>query len=318
MDNPHDKLFRFAFGDPKEAAPLLRSILPRALSETLEWSTLTLVSGAFVSEALEERRSDLLFSVEDTSGETHLIYLLLEHQTLPDPMMAARMYEYVALILSEWRRAHPEAKLLPRVVPIVLYSGTRPWRAPTAVEELFDADRAEPWMPRMSFLLEVLGEASDQDLARKALRAFGELSLRALARLPKSEDPVAEITGWVPLLLLMLRESNGLARLRALIEYLSRVADVEPEALQPVVRQLGPAAEETAMTLAERLMERGRAQGARKGQIKLLLKMLGLRFGTLPPEISARLEAGTEADLERWAERLLVASSLEAVFEGDS
>ena len=69
------------------------------------------------------------------------------------------------------------------------------------------------------------------------------------------------------------------------------------------------------MTLAERLMERGRAQGARKGQIKLLLKMLGLRFGTLPPEISAWLEAGTEADLERWAERLLVAASLEEVFD---
>ena len=76
------------------------------------------------------------------------------------------------------------------------------------------------------------------------------------------------------------------------------------------------------MTLAERLMERGRAQGlergralgARDGQIKLLLEQLGLRFGALPPETSARLEAGTETELERWAERLLVAATLEEVF----
>lgn len=42
VQHPHDKLFRTVFADTEEAALFLRAHLPAALSERIDWSTLTL------------------------------------------------------------------------------------------------------------------------------------------------------------------------------------------------------------------------------------------------------------------------------------
>ncbi len=54
------------------------------------------------------------------------------------------------------------------------------------------------------------------------------------------------------------------------------------------------------------------AQAAAKAE--LLLKLLGLRFGSTPQPILARLGAATSEQLDAWAERVLVANTLDEVF----
>jgi predicted transposase/invertase (TIGR01784 family) len=93
--NPHDALFRFTFSQPEHAAALLKSNLPAAIAEQIEWSTLALEPGSFVDEQLAWRHSDLLFTVNLEGRET-FIYLLIEHQSSPDPQMAWRVLRYVA------------------------------------------------------------------------------------------------------------------------------------------------------------------------------------------------------------------------------
>ena len=315
VDNPHDKLFRVAFSDTREAKPLLQFILPKTLAASIEWTSLRVVPGTFVDDGLTERRTDILYSATTDDGRPQLIYVLLEHQSQVDPMMAFRMFEYVSLILRRWRRGQPHARVLPAVVPVVVYAGDRPWTAPTAVEDLFGR-APEDWMPRMRFLLDDLSRVSDEVFARRLLGVFGDVALRALLRLPRSPDPVGELARWLPLLRAMVEAPGGLERLRHVIEYLAAVADLEPEALQPVVRQLGPAAEETAMTLAERLRQQGRQEGRRQNAVETTLRLLRLKFGEpLPASVSTRVEAGTPADFERWSERLLTATELEQVFD---
>jgi len=46
----------------------------------------------------------------------------------------------------------------------------------------------------------------------------------------------------------------------------------------------------------------------------LLRRLLVRRFGALPSEIVAQITAATWVQLERWAERVLDAASLEEVF----
>ena len=65
---PHDNLFRKVFADATEAAGLLRPNLPKWLSTTLDWSTLTLQDRSYVDEALEASQSDLLFEVQRQAG----------------------------------------------------------------------------------------------------------------------------------------------------------------------------------------------------------------------------------------------------------
>jgi hypothetical protein len=65
------------------------------------------------------------------------------------------------------------------------------------------------------------------------------------------------------------------------------------------------------MTSAEQL----RAEGESKARAHALKKMMMLKFGSLSAEHAARLEATTEQQLDRHIERILSASTAEAVFE---
>lgn len=81
--------------------------------------------------------------------------------------------------------------------------------------------------------------------------------------------------------------------------------------------------EDQGMTrLTERLLEQGKQQGIhqglhqgrQQGELAVLSRLLVRRFGPLSPEVEQRLrQAGTD-ELERWAENILDAATLEDVF----
>ncbi|MBA1264514.1 DUF4351 domain-containing protein [Stutzerimonas stutzeri] len=85
--------------------------------------------------------------------------------------------------------------------------------------------------------------------------------------------------------------------------------------------------EEQGMTrLTERLLEQGKQQGLhqgmqqgiqqgmQQGEVTVLSRLLVRRFGTLTPEIEQRLQQADTKELERWAENILDAETLDDVF----
>jgi hypothetical protein len=62
----------------------------------------------------------------------------------------------------------------------------------------------------------------------------------------------------------------------------------------------------------------GKQEGKQEGRIeeasRIVRRLLMLRFGALPDWADDRLRQAHTADLERWADRILEAPSLEAVF----
>ena len=339
---PHDALFKFTFSNTEVAASLLRSQLPRALVEAIDWTTLVLTRGSFVDEALSDRHTDLLFTCV-VRGRTAFIYLLLEHQSTPNLWMPYRMLLYVVRIWERWRADHPNATALPLVLPIVLHHGPAAWNHPLDVFDLVDLDddlrdAVGPNVPSLAFVLDDLAEATDEALRDRALAAFAEVTLRALARLRDSAAPVDELKRWLPLLRRMLRSRSGLQRLRAILEYVHSVVNVEPTELRDVVAQLGPAAEEVYMTTAQRLIDQGKAEGLAEGKVEgiaegkveglaegkavgiaegateIVLRLLRLRFGELPSSIEHRVRSADDDERARFAERVLSATSLDDVF----
>ena len=79
------------------------------------------------------------------------------------------------------------------------------------------------------------------------------------------------------------------------------------------------------MTVAERLEKRGEARGLMEGEARgeargrnaILSRQLSKRFGlnTLDIRMQERLRNATPEQLDRWAERILDAKTLEEVFE---
>lgn len=60
----------------------------------------------------------------------------------------------------------------------------------------------------------------------------------------------------------------------------------------------------------------GKAQGKAQGYAELLLRLLAQKFGAVPASVSERVERATAPELQRWADRVLEAPSLDAVFDG--
>jgi hypothetical protein len=62
---------------------------------------------------------------------------------------------------------------------------------------------------------------------------------------------------------------------------------------------------------------KGKAEGRAEGKVELVLKQLALRFGPIDDGVVARVRGATVAELDRFAERLLSAPSLDAVLGRD-
>jgi hypothetical protein len=106
---PHDSVFRRIFGVPANAASQLRAVLPPGLAGRLDLGRLTPVPASFVDEALKWRYSDLLFTAP-LDGRHAYVYLLAEHQSSADPLMAFRMLRYFTDRSSV--RTRPDLRLL--------------------------------------------------------------------------------------------------------------------------------------------------------------------------------------------------------------
>ena len=73
------------------------------------------------------------------------------------------------------------------------------------------------------------------------------------------------------------------------------------------------------VTSVERMgIEKGLQQGLQQGAATLLRRLLTRRFGPLPEWVEQRLTQSGQADLERWADRVLDAPTLADVFTAEA
>jgi hypothetical protein len=70
------------------------------------------------------------------------------------------------------------------------------------------------------------------------------------------------------------------------------------------------------MDVLNEFEEAGRVKGKREGRARTLLEQLKARFGPVPAEAKARINAANEATLARWSLAVLTAPTLAAVLEG--
>ena len=61
--------------------------------------------------------------------------------------------------------------------------------------------------------------------------------------------------------------------------------------------------------------ERGEIRGINKGAVKTLSRQLTLRFGSIPADVIEKLNSASSEQLEQWTDNILVAQTLEQVFQ---
>ena len=147
----HDSLIKKAMESPVAAKELLAEYLPAEFRDFIDLDTLTLEKESYIEDSLKTRFSDIVYSAKiksnaegkdnedkdndaDKPEESALIYCLLEHQSSSDYWIALRLLKYSLLLLE--RHAKKRNKL-PVIMPLVLYNGKKPYKAPLNLWELF-------------------------------------------------------------------------------------------------------------------------------------------------------------------------------------
>jgi predicted transposase/invertase (TIGR01784 family) len=270
IHHPHDLMVRAVLSDLTEAASFLQTHLPEAVSQALNWSTLTLLEGSFVDEDLRESEADLLYEVEHVSGATSLwVYVLLEHQSTPDRWMRLRLLKYCCRIWDLSFRDYPEQRELRAIVPLVFYQGERSWSYSSEFAELFaESVRDWPGVPRFSHgLIDQSGMQPDE--------VQGDLKVRImqLVMLAAYHPTVAWMERVASLLdsLASLPPSGGINHVRLFVLYI--LATQEPKAAQSfrdVLRQYAPEVGDDLMTYAQELL----AQGEIRAQVRIIENLL--------------------------------------------
>lgn len=328
MSTPHDHLFKSTFSQPEHAIEFFRSALPPEVVRHIDFASLQVEPESFIDDKLRARFSDLLFSVRIARHRAYL-YLLFEHQSRPERLMCVRLLRYVTDIWNDHLKNHPRARGVPIVIPLVLHHGERGWRAPVSLRDLYDApadviDDLRPCLPDFRFILDDLAPLDDAALRARALAALPTLVLWSFRHVRRGRDVVPALRQVLDLMIRVVRAPHGTGALATLLRYIMEVSESSEEQLQEFFEaaQL-PQANEALMTAAEKLIRRGREEGHREGhregrqegQCDLLIKLMRFRFGTLPERVMARLRAADQAQLERWAERVLTAPTLDAVLD---
>jgi hypothetical protein len=310
---PHDALFKAMFSSPDLARGALLPVVPPAMAEALNWSTLALQPGSFVDPGLNSLHTDLLYTASWRGGAKAPVYVLFEHQSSSDRWMPFRLLRYMVRIWEHWLKDHEDATALPAIVPIVLHHGDERWSAPRAFEAVLDVPEAvrpavAEHMVRFAYVLDNLSEVPDQRLReREPMTAFVDLCLKHAGSgtlfveiLSGSRDLVREA---------YRGPHGGREVFRFVWSYIFTVAENQyHEALRAIlVREIGPEAQEIMMTIAEHFRE----QGIQEGERRLLLRQLRKRFGAqVNADTEHRIAAASPDQITLWADRVLSAVTL--------
>lgn len=90
---PHDAVFKSFLRHPDTARDFIDIHLPAPLRKLCDLTTLKLEPNSFIDEDLRQYYSDLLWSVKTQEGVGY-IYVVIEHQSKPEELMAFRMMRW--------------------------------------------------------------------------------------------------------------------------------------------------------------------------------------------------------------------------------
>ena len=334
-----DRSARWLFQD-KENVRGLVEIVAGELVELIDFSQLSQINRSFIPDNLREQESDLVFSVPSRSkSETDelLIYILIEHQSTVDSTMGFRVLFYMIQIWDSQRREW-ESNNVPKsqwrfrsILPILFYTGEQRWNTPLTLNAIMDIpDLFSRFVPKFDILFLSVKETDESDLT-------------------KTDHPL----GWL-LTVLQKEHANKEVIRTALIEAMSHINALGAEQAQQRCRAISyllllilhrrPAEEHEelstlvdqhieqpsdreevgimAQTMAEHLIERGKAQGIEQGieqgetraKQEALLKLIRFQFDSVPESVINQITLiQSHSRLDSLFERVLTAQTLDEI-----
>ncbi|HDL7822884.1 TPA: Rpn family recombination-promoting nuclease/putative transposase [Yersinia enterocolitica] len=263
---PHDALFKNFVTKPETAYDLLDIHLPPALRKICDLKTLRLESGSFIENDLRAYYSDVLYSLK-MQGQDGYVYALIEHQSSPDKHMAFRLMRYaIAAMQSHLDAGHDK---LPLVIPMLFYHGmVTPYPYPMSWLHAFNQPALAGRLYSRDFPLIDVTVIPDNEIMTHRRIALLELLQKHIR-----QRDLAELLD--QLVMLIASGYTTEDQLKAAINYIIQVGDTaEPEAFLRSLANRLPQHEESLMTIAQKLEQKGEARGEKNATLKIARTML--------------------------------------------
>jgi hypothetical protein len=236
---------------------------------------------------------DQVFQVTLANGRELLLHFEFQGRRSHEPMQW-RMLEYMPR-LARLHRLDLES--------VVLYIGRGAGVDDTGIYQVngLDGTPVLAWRYRVIRLWQIHAEEL------MAARQVAPLALLGQTQIAQPEVILPEVVNRMRRVADEALRSHLLAALVALlpdeemISMVDRLLEEEDEWLLELPFQ-------------RRIRAEGHAEGRREGEAEVLLRLLRVRFGALPEDVTARLNAADAETLLRWSERVLSAATLDAVF----
>ena len=135
-----DSIFKELFEDKEIFYDFLKAFLPKEITDEIKVEDLKREQTELITKDYSTKRTDILYKIERKDNQDIYIYLLLEHQSRVDQLMAFRMLAYKVRIWEQYVKEHKRESerkdfKLPMIIGIVFYDGEREWTSPTDVKE---------------------------------------------------------------------------------------------------------------------------------------------------------------------------------------
>lgn len=190
VHQPHDKIFKTVLNEKSQMVALLNRVLQ--LKVTLSEDDIEKHNIEHMNYMFQNSESDVIYKMKKKE-----IFFLIEHQRQIDYNMPKRILEYEVEIIKEAVKGKTMTKkehTLPRVIPIVIYTGSGKWNVEKYIEECQEKLESEG----ESMVLEVIRK-ENENLIRQG-RKEGKLeilkqSVKNMLQLGEDEEKIMKYVG---------------------------------------------------------------------------------------------------------------------------
>lgn len=255
-------------------------------------------------------------------------YILVEHPDEQVEHAVFRTGRYVMQVYDKqekhWLQTHTNTHglRLDPVLPIVFYSGTRSWDQLEPMQRLVHhGDLFGPLLPALSPVFVNLA-ATEPEVLQSRVGTFGWI-LWLIQQKRRQEPVFRDVLRQVVSRLDRLhakqrgRWEQMLWFAHALVYYAREKPEREPLAdfIRATVRQAErPSVQLMGQTIAESLIEKGKAEGALAKQRETLLRLLRLKFKRISSATTVEIETTQDSEqLDHWLDAVITADKINEI-----
>lgn len=139
QNNPHDRFFKELFSSIEVIESFIKQYLPQNILNKLNLATIEITKDTYVDKELKEHFSDILYRVQFYSRNSFL-YLLFEHKSYLDRWTGFQLLRNMVKIWELYLKQNKRVRVLPVIIPIVIYHGMKPWSSEHQFTSLFEPE----------------------------------------------------------------------------------------------------------------------------------------------------------------------------------